>query len=950
MGVSNKQIGWSVESNLIWNALKELDKLNKVTGSSMSSIVASLATKITNEQGVPSFYSDSLVNIPPAGTVGRMFVSTDTFALYRDNGIGWDLIGGPGTGAITGSGTAGQVSFWNGTSTQTGSVDFTWNNTAKVLAFSNGGILTNEIRVSSINTNTFFGRNAGIANNTGNINTFIGANAGFSNTSGSNNTLIGSSTGFNNLTAGSLVCVGVNAGFNLTTGDSNIFIGRESGRWIADGVTSLTTSSTSILIGRGSRVNANGEFNQIAIGNNAIGLGSNTTVIGNSSTTFGRWWGNLLIGTSVNSVFALDVSGTTRLNGLQTFQGTTASDTAPLGSELATTGSGTNWTGTAFSTGYTHVVGSTASLTTSIPAVNGTYYQIAYTITGRTAGSITINYGGTSTSGITATGATGPLATSTANLEIVPTSDFNGTVVLSVRSIGTSSATTTFNDSSGNARIQIRATSSTNNTIVGLNSGTRITTAISNSFYGQSAGNNTTTGNSNSFFGRESGFSNTIGISNSFYGSNSGFSNISGSANSFFGTSSGTNNTGNSNSFFGASSGNANTTASSNSFFGVNSGFNNTTGSNNTFIGLDAGRRISGGGNLTVSTNSVFVGVDTRANADNEQNQIAIGHTAIGLGSNTTVIGNSSTTFGRWWGNLLIGTSTNSTFALDVAGTARVTPPANSTALTLSGYSLTGANEQPAIDISGTWNTTGTPTLILANVTNTASNASSRLIDLQVGTVSRFRVLANGYVNFGTSVRVYPSSSTSSGDVDINGEFLTLNSRTTSSETGASVGFVYLNGPSASATSGIQNAFLVSKSFTPTSGNASYNSIISQTGINQTGGANGITRGLYVNPTLTSAADWRSIEWSNSTGRGLWGTGTANNAMAGALHVGSATNANAAAILEITSTTRGVLFPRMTSAQRNAIATPPAGLVVYNTTDNRLSVFNGTGWVNIDTL
>ena len=30
--------------------------------------------------------------------------------------------------------------------------------------------------------------------------------------------------------------------------------------------------------------------------------------------------------------------------------------------------------------------------------------------------------------------------------------------------------------------------------------------------------------------------------------------------------------------------------------------------------------------------------------------------------------------------------------------------------------------------------------------------------------------------------------------------------------------------------------------------------------INQTGGANGITRGLYINPTLTSAADFRAIE------------------------------------------------------------------------------------------
>jgi hypothetical protein len=37
----------------------------------------------------------------------------------------------------------------------------------------------------------------------------------------------------------------------------------------------------------------------------------------------------------------------------------------------------------------------------------------------------------------------------------------------------------------------------------------------------------------------------------------------------------------------------------------------------------------------------------------------------------------------------------------------------------------------------------------------------------------------------------------------------------------------------------------------------------------------------------------------------------------------------------------------MTAAQRNAIATPVAGLMVYNTTDNRPSFFNGTSWINL---
>jgi len=72
---------------------------------------------ILNQRQTPAFYADVFANRPAAGFVGRIFVSTDTFAFYRDNGTGWDLIGGPGTGTITGSGTAGTIPLWNGAST-----------------------------------------------------------------------------------------------------------------------------------------------------------------------------------------------------------------------------------------------------------------------------------------------------------------------------------------------------------------------------------------------------------------------------------------------------------------------------------------------------------------------------------------------------------------------------------------------------------------------------------------------------------------------------------------------------------------------------------------------------------------------------------------------------------------------------------------------------------------
>ena len=55
-------------------------------------------------------------------------------------------------------------------------------------------------------------------------------------------------------------------------------------------------------------------------------------------------------------------------------------------------------------------------------------------------------------------------------------------------------------------------------------------------------------------------------------------------------------------------------------------------------------------------------------------------------------------------------------------------------------------------------------------------------------------------------------------------------------------------------------------------------------------------------------------------------------------------NANSSAILELIATTRGFLPPRMTTTQRDAIATPATGLVVYNTTLNSTDTFDGARW------
>jgi hypothetical protein len=56
---------------------------------------------------------------------------------------------------------------------------------------------------------------------------------------------------------------------------------------------------------------------------------------------------------------------------------------------------------------------------------------------------------------------------------------------------------------------------------------------------------------------------------------------------------------------------------------------------------------------------------------------------------------------------------------------------------------------------------------------------------------------------------------------------------------------------------------------------------------------------------------------------------------------------NATAMLQINSTTKGFLPPRMTTTQRNAISSPATGLEIYNTTANEPEVYNGTAWTSM---
>jgi hypothetical protein len=86
---------------------------------------------------------------------------------------------------------------------------------------------------------------------------------------------------------------------------------------------------------------------------------------------------------------------------------------------------------------------------------------------------------------------------------------------------------------------------------------------------------------------------------------------------------------------------------SRNSVIGYNAGFNNSSGSNNVFIGNQAGFENSSG------NNNVFIGSGAcGSTSGTTTREIVIGSNAVGLGSNTTVIGATSATSATIYGLL----------------------------------------------------------------------------------------------------------------------------------------------------------------------------------------------------------------------------------------------------------------------------------------------------------
>ncbi len=128
---------------------------------------------------------------------------------------------------------------------------------------------------------------------------------------------------------------------------------------------------------------------------------------------------------------------------------------------------------------------------------------------------------------------------------------------------------------------------------------------------------------------------------------------------------------------------------------------------------------------------------------------------------------------------------------------------------------------------------------------------------------------------------------------------------------------------------------------------------------NSTSGLIGITQSTTSTNGYLSSTDWNIF---NSKAPATGGTGYIQNQTASAQTGGFNINGNgliggnvgigtvtpaASSALDIASTTKGLLAPRMTTAQKAAIASPATGLLVYDTTLGGFYFYDGSGWVAI---
>ncbi len=255
------------------------------------------------------------------------------------------------------------------------------------------------------------------------------------------------------------------------------------------------------------------------------------------------------------------------------------------------------------------------------------------------------------------------------------------------------SNTTGNNNTANGEQALFSNTTGTNNNANGETALYSNTTGIGNTANGQAALFSNTTGNTNTANGYQALYFNATGNNNTANGEQALYSNTTGS-----------NNTAN-----GPAALYSNTTGSNNTANGQAALFSNTTGIGNTANGYGAGQYIADGvtANQT-SSNSVYEGYQAYPLANGDTNENVIGNAAIGHGSNTTTIGNSSVT-DTYLAGMVHATIPTFTFTTSTSVVGANTCSGTTTVSAASATSTSVFTITPNADTSGAtgWGATG---------------------------------------------------------------------------------------------------------------------------------------------------------------------------------------------------------------------------------------------------
>lgn len=293
-------------------------------------------------------------------------------------------------------------------------------------------------------------------------------------------------------------------------------------------------------------------------------------------------------------------------------------------------------------------------------------------------------------------------------------------------------------------------------------------------------------------------------------------------------------------------------------------------------------------------------------------------------------------------GNVGIGT-TSPNYTLDVNGTGHFSSTLSPLNITTGNKTvspsvgLAVANTFTATANNGTGSQWGTAWVVM----NTVVGQSS------VNELDGFLTLLNHYSGF--TLPIWKGIETGGAYVDGVGSVVTnaygLDTNLPTVTNGGSVGVAAAVHIAEQSTAGIITPYSIlseqvalSKFSGPIT---SLNTITAQTLV-----SNDATKPL-VRLNNTSTANW-DITVDNISGGLTFTRGSTDRlriSNVGNVGIGT-TNPGVSNLLELSSTTKGLVLPRMTKVQRDAIASPAAGMTVYQT-DNTpgLRVYNGTNWM-----